>query len=780
MSSGRSRIGVVAVLLTAGFAVVLLHLWFLMVHEQEAWARRSFENRWAFRSVPSQRGALLDRHGRPLAHDDATSKLSLYYLRFRLRHIVGSAVHGAIRWAELQPGREGTVYGYRDGALGPLAAARDLLGVPVRALRRGQLPKQQTAALMRYATTVLSGCSGWSRRRVYSALRSAAQAGALVGIGDVLTMPRRELLSVYEQRVASLRQLDARIAGEQQRRAAAIGIHADELPGLIDTLEFLRRASLQQTRVTWQEDGKTRQGSLLENVRRVFAEDVSFEIAAALRIDGQQHPGIEVAPAVSRVHDEPPRSALRVLLGNVRSLDRALPDNEWFDRHADRELPPDWLDELVPPGLVETPDARERLQADAKRRYSRALLLRERRGITGCESSFDAELMGRLGMRFVEHDSKRREQRLWSHLQVERGNDVRLTLDVDLQHAAEAATARAIAVRERYSDDADRKRVEAALAVIDALTGDVLAYGGSPIVSGNARDVPGVVWLGNGSVGSVLKPFVLVEHLNSEAAGRPHRPSADIEPCSGRFRFGGRTLRCDHDHWDEGRDPVRAIAKSCNLFFYQVGLGLENDGWARALRRFGLLEPSGDDDPFAACWQTSIVGLAAARPKSDRRRLLPMRSIGYGVEASPVHVARAYAGLATGRLPKLGLRFDESRPHVELPGIERELEIVRDGLRQCVASGTARRLELLDELSVHGKTGTAEVGRGGQNNAWFAGYLPWPSQDGAQLCFCAVVYWVPDKVHGGDAAGQLVVDFLSALQGNPTLHARYLTPAEGR
>lgn len=788
MTSSRTRIGVIGAVFGGGLFVVLLHLWFLMVQEQPVWARRSYENRWAFRAVPSQRGALLDRHGRVLAHDEPTTRVSVHYLRFRLRHVVGAAVHGAMRWADQQPGRVGTVYGYRDGPLGPLAAGRDLLDVPVRALRRGVLQKEAADDLMRCATTLLAGCSGLSRRHAFAALRSAAEAGTPVGIGDVLTKPRHELLAVYDQRVGLLHDLDRRLAEQQAARAARLGEGAAEAAGLIDTLEFLRRASLQKARVEWVEHGETKQGSLLETVRRTFADDVSFEVAAALRADVHLYPGIDVEPAVRRVSVAAPDSALAELLGRVRSVDRTLGDDDptgqrWVAHRVAAELPAEWLDELVPEGLVDSEAERAELQATARQRYGRALIARERRGIGGLEDAFDAELMGRLGMRFVEHDARRREQLLWSHLRVESGDDVRLTIDADVQRVAEAAAAAAYArFAPRYAGTDSLAALQSAVCVLDAATGDVLAYAGAPVDRAKAFGVPGLYWEGNGSIGSIVKPLMLVEHIDAVRCGGAHADPAAITECSGGMRYGDRMLRCDGQHWAEGRDPVVALAKSCNVFFYQVGLGLGANGVARALRRFGLCEPGGPGDPFAACWQPSVRGLvpAGAKPRMATSTILPQRAIGYGVECSPVHVARAFAGIATGILPTVGLCAGERRPVVQLGDLGDALEVVREGLRQCVASGTARRLDVLREFDVCGKTGTAEVSGAGHNNAWFAGYLPWPSQGGVQLCFAAVVYWVPDKTHGGEAAGQLIADVLRGLGADPALHARYLVPEGGR
>lgn len=789
MTSSRTRIGVLASLFGAALAMVLLHLWILMVSDQEVWARRSTENRWAFRSVPSQRGALLDRTGRVLAWDVATTRVSVYYHRFRLYHVIGAAVHGAMHWASLQPGREGTIYGFELGARGPDAAAEDLLAMPVRVMKPGYLPKDIASELATYATTVLSQCSGLSRRIVYRAMREAAVAGSRVGIGDVLTLPRADLLLHYRERLRDLRELDQLLAVEQAAYAERIG-RSQPHAGLVATLEKLRRQSLSGEVVSWTDrDGELRTGSRKEDIRQVFAHDVAFELAASLRVDRGRHPGIDVEPSVRRERVGGRDTSLGVLLGQVKPIDRTVsPDpvtgETWVGRFLAEKAQRERLDELVPAGVVAGEQSRQRLQEEARRRYEREMLVRERRGLAGMEAAYNDDLMGLLGMRFIEHDSRRREQRLWNHLRVESGEDVRLTFDVKLQAAAEGAVRRAYGkYRQMYEAKAtpnaelNLKYMEAALAVIDAKTGDILAVAGAPITGDTVLRVPGFSWRSNGSLGSVVKPFMMIEHLESMRFGRPHRAVADIKQCPGYYiDDNGRKWMCDKPHWQEGRDPVQAIAQSCNSFFYQAGIGMQAAGVERALQRFGLLNSSGPN-PFASRWQSRVRGLALAAPEMSLRRRLPNRTIGYGVASAPVNVARAYAALATGVLSTLGLRSGEQRAQVPLSDVDESLAIVREGLRQCVTRGTGRRLALLKELEVHAKTGTAEVSLARNNNAWFAGYLPWTSSAGTQLAFAAVVYRVPDRTHGGDAAGNLVVDFLSQLQADPELLATYLTRA---
>ncbi len=778
MTTTRTRIGVIAGVFAGAFVVVVLHLWLLMVSDHAAWAARSDDNRWAFRSVPGRRGALLDRFGRELVRDEPTTELAVHYVRFRVRHPVGAAVHGATTWARQQPTRAGTTYDYGEGALGPAAAVQELLAMPARKLAPRVLEKDVASSLATSVTTVLAGCSGLPRSRVFASLRQAARSGDGVAVGDALVplgFDRQALIAAFAQRLAALQRLEARcFAAAQQNDGTRPA--AEDVPGLFVTLEHLRRASLAKERVTWDEDGETKEGSLIEAVRRSFASDVPYEIAAELALAAELFAGIEVLPAAKRVRTVAPGTALQALLGGVSAIDKALPSREWLADLAEREMPDEWLADLAPPD-VDGADA-PALRASMRERYSRELLQRERRGTSGIELAFDAELMGRLGLRFVEVDSRRREQALWSHLRVAAGESVQLTIDVDLQRIAEAATVAARA-RNLHGAESTHDKIQAAIAILDAGSGDLLAYAGAPNASGSAAGLPGVVWSGNGALGSVVKPFVLVEQLQSESTGRPHVPLASLAACGGSFRYDGQTMRCGHAHYDAGRDPVEALAASCNLFFYQCALGLGDDGVARSLRRFGLA-PTPVGDPFAACWQPGMRGLPASRPKRDTERTpLPKRAVGYGVEASPIDVARAYAALATGWLPTVAL-VPGPRSRVSLDDVGGELELVRRGLRACVERGTAKSLPLLAELGVHGKTGTAEVGARDENNAWFAGWLPPGGDAGVQLCCCAVVYWVEDGVHGGDAAGQLVVDVLQALRADPVLHARYLAPEGGR
>jgi len=770
-----------------------------MVQDQEVWARRSYENRWAFRSVPSLRGRLLDRNGVELARDEATTRISVHYLRFRLRNCVGAAVHGASVCQALEDPRGDWRYAYREGPRGPRQAVRDLFSMPVRVIEPGALAKDVTAQLSTYATTVLSQLGELSRRQAYRAMREAAQSGDRLGIGDVLPLSRQELLRRFDARLLELRDLSQRLQIAQQRAAEAERLIAGGFSAggpvdtLLEKLDELRVASFDKEQVSWVDDeGITRKGSLIEELRVPVSSEVSFDIAAVIRVDPGRYAGITVEPSVRRRRQLDGAPALNALVGRVNWLDRTIAAHSrlrevltgevaptWVERYLEEEMPDGWAEELVPDGLVDD-ETRLLMIDEARRRYERELLVRERRGVTGFESWFNEDLMGQLGMRFVEHDGGRREHSLWSHLDVESGADVAISIDARLQAIAEGLVQdawkrfdgyyRSLADPERQ---AAAMNVEAAFVLIDANNGDVLACAGAPITTSGARHVPGLMWLGNGSMGSIAKPFVLVEQQESARLDRPHLPAAEVHECSGTFRYRGMRLRCGQAHWGGGTTPRDALAKSCNSYFFQIGVGLGPDGVRRAYERFGLLAPTSTPS-YQLCWQDRLRGMSAVTGSLDRGRPLPSWAIGYGVQASPLYIARAYAGLATGALPTLGLRLGEARDRVSVPASEESLEMARDGLRAVLERGTARELRSLAALGVCGKTGTAERTSQGDNNAWFAGYLPATSAAGHQLAFCSVIYFVPDQSHGGDTAGVMAEAFFDAVSADQELRRRYL------
>lgn len=740
MRVGRPRIWLLGVVFAALGCGLGVHLYLLVIEQGSMWTERSYRNRWAFRDVPTHRGSILDRDGALLARDEPVFSLMVHYRAFRREHPIGAAVHGANLMMETA-GHGGDVFDFRDGSRGARQALASLMTLPWTWLGGEVIESEVARDLRFYVVSLVSASMGvsWSTAsRELRKLKPAEGATLAAALGPALVD------RMY-------RELDTR-AAELEGIVATVAVETGSSK-LWDVLES--RRALYATRPE------------LEHVERTVDRRVSFEASARIAMLRERHPGLHTRPSVSRAHGVVPgRGDLASLRSVVGTLTPFWNEDEDLDQIADevgRVLHDDALDRLVPRDPEHPASLAEGLTRRAHRNISAHLEVHGRVGRSGVEAAKQDLLAGRPGLRLVERDRKSRETGQWGALRTSPGRDLRITVDLDLQALLECAL------------DAKQAGQECAAAVIDPRSGDILALAGRPLPASDEPmwTTPAAYWKHTGFLGSVAKPFVLLEHLDAIRRGRPHEHHSTFEECAGAFHTHGLVLGCSN-HGARGTRGASSIAVSCNFFFFQAARGLGDDGIANAFRRVGL---DGEDEPR---FQRYVPGVRVARPASERAgHVLPRRAIGYGVVASTLHVARAYASLATGVLPRLGF-FVEDRDHLAVPlGVaEQDLDEVRDGMRACVEWGTAEDIPRLYNLGVLGKTGTAEIAVStGANNAWFAGYL---TREAPTLAFAAVAYVVPDKEHGGDVAGAMVEEFLSAVHADEALRQRYMPGGSGR
>jgi cell division protein FtsI/penicillin-binding protein 2 len=784
MSVTARKISMLASAMAASVCAVLIYLWFVMVEHHDTWLLRSCVNRCTFRDVPARRGSILDRQGRVLVHDEPMFELAVDYRQFRRNHVVGIAVHGANLLMQVTPGKEAVEFGYQ-GLRGPEEALQALLSLPLSWLRPSVLPKDKAADLRFYAVAVLSGLTGREPRRIQNGLLDAVRAG---NVPELSRLPvgatSAELADTFAARLQSLRELEQEVLALSER---------DAQTGLLTRLEHLR--------ADFQRDAE----HAVEHRVTTVARDLDFELAARIGAGGDEYLGLRLLPGVRRVRAPACReSTLMLLLGSVGDLDRADSLDHLHERQA-LAMDEEDVEQLVPEEALPNELALSHFRGAARSAMSRLIRTSERQGITGIEETQDERLSGRPGLRLVEHDKRARELRLWSSLQVAPGSDLQLTLDVDLQQLVEHEAQECLQ-QLLQNPLAVPEKADVGIAILDAVTGDVLAVSGAPLrVTGTVVDEetdpetgdkhkmrrlvpdmlrgqpPGLGWRGSGDIGSLAKPFVAIEQLAAAHAGLPHTELSDFRECRGMGLINGVKLGCEKAHGPAGRDLKEAIAASCNNCFYQAAQGLGEAGVQRALSRVGLVEPKFAGSPlteFTAMWQDLPVELpkpTTVGPKLDEHQGVLRRAIGYGVQASTVNVARAYAALCTGALPQTGLLLGQARTAVPLGIPDRDLDLVRDGLRACVKRGTASKVPGLQQWGVLGKTGTAEINPTTHaNNAWFAGWLPLRGEGGVQLCFAAAVYCVPNGEHGAKVAGELVASVIAAIARDPELRRRYL------
>jgi penicillin-binding protein 2 len=335
-------------------------------------------------------------------------------------------------------------------------------------------------------------------------------------------------------------------------------------------------------------------------------------------------------------------------------------------------------------------------------------------GQAGLESQYNRSLMGKDGHRRVIVNSRGLEEEEAERVEPEDGPPLTLTLDAELQKATEAAF---------------RGRAGSAVA-LDPETGEILALTSTPAYDPNrfTTGIDTALWQkltsdpetplmnrviqGLYAPGSTFKVAAAVAALEEGVV----TPSTSVY-CPGYYAVYGTVFRCARAGGHGVVSLQRAIALSCNVFFYQVGVKLEITRLARWAKRLGLGSATGVDLPYEA------AGLMPDPEWKLRVQKMPWYAgetvsvaIGQGqVTATPLQLARLAAVIANGgRLVRPHLV--KSIGGVPVPwtppgdaGLKPEtVRLVREGMRGVVAEGTGWRARLAS-LEVAGKTGSAQV-----------------------------------------------------------------------
>ncbi len=428
-----------------------------------------------------------------------------------------------------------------------------------------------------------------------------------------------------------------------------------------------------------------------------------------------------------------------------------------------------------------------------------------RRGRSGVEYSWDHRLRGTAGLRKTVRN--RRQQIVESSVvrNPAAGRDVVLTIHLDLQRQAERLLAEALTDAPRLLLPVpDENNVLSqpvpdggSVVIMDIKTGRLLAAASAPsfdltlFTAGTTKEWAAVnadrrqpflsrITSMSLSPGSAFKPLTAVAAIESGVLN-PDEPfycqgyldNPDEHRCL-IFRLrgtghGNTTLR-------------RALAQSCNVYFFHVASQTGIEPLSDWCSRFGFGTSTGIDLPFEKS------GTLPPRPPWDAsetvRRRFERESLGLAIgqsrlTATPLQIVRMMAAIANGGwlvvphivspdgVARTADEIDDSPRDLSrhrIPGMHSEtLEVIREGLTAAVEQpyGTGYRTVRLSEVTVAGKSGTAETSPGQPDHAWFTGYVP---ATAPQYAFVVVLE------HGGSgsrAAGPVargLIRFMAANQ----------------
>ena len=357
-------------------------------------------------------------------------------------------------------------------------------------------------------------------------------------------------------------------------------------------------------------------------------------------------------------------------------------------------------------------------------------------GKVGIERQYEERLQGRRGVRYLEVDALGRIVGSLQGIEEDPGQpgeDIRLTLDLDLMEW----------IHSIFPDS-----LAGAVVALDPVDGGVLALYSAPTFDPNAF-VSGLTpeeWavlesdprkpLFNRSVmglyppGSTWKLAAAAIALDRGVVG-PHEVMP--EPCTGGFLHDGLYRRCWLAEGHGYLDLAGAIANSCNVYFYQLGMKIGLDAMLEAGTRIGFAEQCGIDLP-----QESRGIFPAGRDFWRREfgydpqegEVLNL-AIGQGPNSqTPLKMAQFYLALArNGSAPTPHLiENPDPTERWRLNVSSESIEVLREGLRGVTApGGTAVLGTALEHWEVIGKTGTSQNAQDSlRAHAWFAGMAgPW-------------------------------------------------------
>ncbi|MBW4625739.1 MAG: penicillin-binding protein 2 [Brasilonema octagenarum HA4186-MV1] len=401
---------------------------------------------------------------------------------------------------------------------------------------------------------------------------------------------------------------------------------------------------------------------------------------------------------------------------------------------------------------------RELTPEQLKKKKSEGYRLQDVIGQMGVEKAYEQVLRGEWGGQQVEVDSKGRPIRVLGEKQAKAGNDIHLTVDLDVQKAAQKALT----------------LPRGAVVALDPNNGAVLAMVSHPNFDPNIfskqrlsqKDWQTLQGSEHPLVNRALSAFPPASTFKiiTTTAGLESgkfSPSTVLQTY-GSLTVGGVTF----GEWNHaGFGPLgfpRAMAMSSDTFFYQVGRRVGGPTLIEWTRKYGFGQKTG----FEFSNEESKGNVP---DDAWKRKVWKMpwtvgdtinMSIGQGaLQVTPLQAAIMFAVPANGGYrvkPHLLKDHEEAKNWRESLNMKPStIKVLREGLRKVVTEGTGTRLNLPSIAPAAGKSGTAEAGINRPNHTWFGAYAPADKPE-----IVVVAFGENSGGHGGTDCGPIVLQVL--------------------
>ncbi|HEY9722635.1 MAG TPA: penicillin-binding protein 2 [Oscillatoriaceae cyanobacterium] len=380
-------------------------------------------------------------------------------------------------------------------------------------------------------------------------------------------------------------------------------------------------------------------------------------------------------------------------------------------------------------------------------------------GKAGLERLFDKDLRGVPGAREVEVDARGRPGQLLREIPAKPGENLKLTLDLDLQRVAEKAM------------DVDHRT--GAVVAMNPQNGDILVMASRPDFDPNifTRKVKPEEWhklqqeqypfvnraLSAYPPGSIFKISVALAALSTGVC-TPTR----LFNSTGELQVGNRVF---HDWYSAGFGVVnvmQGLQWSIDTVFYELGVELGGERMATYAHELGLGSKTGI---ILAGESPGFIPDPAWKRRVWHDKWWPGDSanmgIGQGaVNVTPLQAAVMVSAIANGGDVMVPRLIDDGKtepPRIVNHWNPEALATVRKGLRLVVQSGTGTVADVPGK-EISGKTGSAESGKP-KTHGWFVCYGPGPHPTIAIACICEAAG------HGGSTAGKVARTILDEYFG---------------